>query len=119
MDEAMEKRWRERSEDVLSGMKAWRLAHPKATLRESEEAAAERMSRREAQLVQGTALASPQRTGSQLPEEEHPRCRVCELLLRECGEHTRTLQGTGGKAIALKRHDGTGSLCGAGLFPPG
>lgn len=119
MDEAMEKRWRELSEEVLSGMKEWRLAHPKATLREIEEAASERMSRLEAQLVQGTALASAQRTWSQLPEEEQPRCRVCELLLRERGEHTRKLQGKGGKEITLKRHYGTCPLCGAGLFPPG
>ena len=33
MDEAMEHRWRELSEEVLSGMKEWRLAHPKATIR--------------------------------------------------------------------------------------
>ena len=119
MDEAMEQRWRELSEEVLSGMKEWRVAHPKATLREIEEAASERISRLEAQLVQGTALASSQRTWSQLPEEEQPRCQVCELLLRERGEHTRTLQGKGGKEIRLQRQYGTCPLCGAGLFPPG
>lgn len=37
MDEAMEKRWRELSEEVLSGMKEWRLAHPSATFREIED----------------------------------------------------------------------------------
>lgn len=45
LDETMEKRWRELSEEVLSGMKAWRLAHPKATFRESEQAVQERTSR--------------------------------------------------------------------------
>jgi hypothetical protein len=119
MDEAMEQRWRELSEEVLSGMKEWRFAHPKATLQEIEEAAAERMSRLEAQLIQGTALSSQKRTWSHLPEEEQPRCKVCELILRERGEHTRKLQGKGGKEITLKRQYGTCPFCGAGLFPPG
>lgn len=43
MDEAMEKRWRERSEEALSGRKEWRQAHPDATFREMEEAVHERM----------------------------------------------------------------------------
>ena len=37
MDEAMEKRWQELSEEVLSGMKKWRPSHPKATFREIEQ----------------------------------------------------------------------------------
>jgi hypothetical protein len=55
MDEATEKRWEELSEEVLSGMKEWRHAHPTATFRESEDAVHERMSRLEAQLLQDTA----------------------------------------------------------------
>jgi hypothetical protein len=77
------------------------------------------MSRLEAQLVQDTALASPQRKWSQLPEEDQPKCPVCELLLRERGEKSRKLQGKGGREITLKRQYGTCPLCGTGLFPPG
>jgi hypothetical protein len=119
MNEAQEKQWRELSEEVLSGMKEWRLAHPKATFREIEDAVAERMSRLEAKLVEGTAQESQQRKWSQQPEAEQPRCPVCELILRERGEQTRTLQGRGGKNIRLKREYGTCPNCGAGLFPPG
>lgn len=119
MDEAREQRWRERSEEVLSGMKEWRLAHPKASVQEGEEAAAERLSRLEAQRIQGTALSSQKRTWSHLPEEEQPRCNVCEVMLRERGEQTRKRQGKGGKEITLTRPYGTGPFCGAGLFPPG
>ncbi len=44
MDEAMEKRWPELSEEVLSEMKEWRVAHPEATFREIEDAVQEHMS---------------------------------------------------------------------------
>ena len=35
--------WDELAEEVLSGMKAWRLQHPKATLRQIEAALDERL----------------------------------------------------------------------------
>lgn len=119
MDEDQEKQWRERSEDVLSGRKEWRMVHPKATVRESEDAASARMRRREAQRVQGSAVARSQRSCSQRPEEAHLRCRVCDLRRHERGEHTRTVQGKGGNDITRKRASGTCPLYGAGLFPPG
>ena len=36
-------RWHELAEDVLTGMKEWRLQHPKATLSEMERALDERL----------------------------------------------------------------------------
>ncbi len=38
-----EQQWRTLSEEVISGMKEWRDQHPKATLREIEEALDERL----------------------------------------------------------------------------
>jgi hypothetical protein len=87
----------------LSGMNKWRLAHPRATLREIEQAVGERMSRLEAQVVQDTALASAQRTWSKAPKEEQPTCPVCEMLLQARGEHQRTLQDKGGRDSTLTR----------------
>jgi Zn-dependent oligopeptidase len=58
MDEAMEQHWRSLSEEVISGVKEWQLAHPKATFREIEEEVHERMSRLEAQLVQEATITS-------------------------------------------------------------
>jgi hypothetical protein len=60
MDDAMETCWRERSEDVLGGMKAWRVAHPTTTCREIEDTVHEHMHRREAQMGQESALDSTQ-----------------------------------------------------------
>lgn len=64
MDEATEQRWRELSEEVLSGMKERRQAHPKATFREIEQAVQERLSRLEAQILQDVALVHSQETSS-------------------------------------------------------
>jgi hypothetical protein len=37
--------WRELSDEVISGMKEWRLQHPRATFREIEAAVDERLAR--------------------------------------------------------------------------
>ena len=118
MDEAMEKRWRELSEEVLNGMKEWRLAHPKATFREIEDAVHERMSRLEAQLVQETTLASELTDWQQAPAAERPTCPNCGTPLVSRGKRQRELQSRGGQSIQLKRTYGTCPSCGMGLFPP-
>jgi hypothetical protein len=119
MDEAMEQRWRELSEEVLSGMKEWRLAHPKATFREIEEAVHERMSRLEAQMLQETALASGTTDWAEAPAQEQPTCPNCGTPLQARGKRKRGLQGPGGQEILLNRSYGTCPGCGIGVFPPG
>jgi hypothetical protein len=119
MDEAMDHAWQELSEEVLTGIKEWRLAHPKATFREIEQAVHERMSRLEARLLQDAALAS--RTAgdwNEAPEGDRPCCPVCQTPLQGRGKHARRLQGTGGQEVRLVRSYGTCPTCGVGLFPP-
>jgi len=82
MDEALEKRWQELSEEVLSGMKEWRLAHPTATFRESEEAVRARMSRMEAHLLQESALNSKQTDWAKEPKDKRPICPTCGTALQ-------------------------------------
>lgn len=115
MDEAREKRWRELSEEVLSGMKEWRLAHPRATFREIEQAVQERLHQLEIQLVQDVALGSSQRDWHPLAAAS-PRCPVCETPLQKRGKQTRRLQGRGGNKIRLERSYGTCPVCGAGVL---
>jgi YgiT-type zinc finger domain-containing protein len=119
MDEALERRWRELSEEVWSGMKDWRLAHPSATFREIEEAVHERMSRMEAQLLQEAALASKQTDWAKEPKERRPTCPNCGTTLQPRGKQRRELQSRGGETIQLERTYGTCPRCGMGLFPPG
>ena len=69
--------WRALSEEILNGMKEWRQAHPKATLREIEEAVTQRMSRLTARMIQNMALSSPTSEWSMLPPPERPVCPHC------------------------------------------
>ncbi len=43
--EDMDARWHQVAEDVMTGMKEWRIQHPKATFREVEAALDERLAR--------------------------------------------------------------------------
>lgn len=96
MDEAMEKRWRERSEAVH-----------------------ERMSRLEAQLLQETTLASELTDWQQASVAQRPTCPTCGTTLVPRGKRQRALQSRGGQTIKVVRTYGTCPSCGMGLFPPG
>lgn len=119
MDEPLEKRWQELSEEVLNGMKEWRLAHPQATFREIEEAVQARMNRLGAQMTQEMALTSEKRDWAQDPVEKRPKCPNCGTALQSRGKRTRTLQSQGGEMLHLTRQYGSCPSCGMGLFPPG
>ncbi len=68
MEDALDVTWRRQSEEMLSGMKEWRLVHPKAMLREIEQEASERVSRLQARLVHDIALNSASAEWSSLPQ---------------------------------------------------
>jgi RNase P subunit RPR2 len=117
----MDSQWRALSEEILSGMKEWRLAHPQATLREIEQAAAERVSHLQARMVQDAASASAMNQWQQQPQEARPTCPRCATAtaLVARGQQTRRLQSAGGREIELRRTYGTCPSCGMGFFPPG
>ena len=50
--EDLDARWHELAEDVMTGMKEWRLQHPKATFREIEAALDERLARLRARMLE-------------------------------------------------------------------
>jgi RNase P subunit RPR2 len=118
MDEEMDRTWQALSEEVLSGMKEWRLAHPKATFREIEQAVEERVNRLKARMLQDAALASEARDWTLEPEQQRPTCPRCGTTLQARGTHARRLQAIGGQDITLSRSYGTCPTCGVGLFPP-
>lgn len=118
MDQETEEQWRVLSEQLLTDVKEWRRAHPKATLREIEEEIHARMSRLEAQLIEDTAQESTSRVWSGNSPQERPRCPVCQSPLQARGKRARTLQAAGGQEVTLKREYGTCPTCGTGLFPP-
>jgi hypothetical protein len=112
-----EQRWREISEDVITGMREWREQHPQATMREIESALDERLARLRARMLQDTALSS--RARDWRGEGEGVKCPECETKLELRGKQKRYLQTHGGEEMELSREYGKCPNCGVGLFPPG
>lgn len=114
----LEARWRELTEDVLTGMKEWRLQHPKATLRQIEEALDEHLAKVRARMLEDAALASAASDLSAAGVGERPACPHCGGRLEAHGQDTRELTTTGHQTVRLTRTYAVCPACGAGLFPP-
>jgi len=116
--EKAEGTWQETSAEALSGIKAWREAHPKATLRDIEAAVDERLGRLRRQIVEDVALASEAvewGTGG----AGRVVCPVCGAGLEARGKAKRELTTGYDQSIKLERRYGVCPVCQTGLFPPG
>ena len=109
--------WVQKSQEILSDMKEWRRAHPKATFVEIEDEVQKRMMQLEAQVLQEAAQDRSSREWGAALGEEPPRCPKCAVPLQARGKHKRTLQGNGGQSISLQRTYGTCPSCGERFFP--
>jgi len=110
--------WLSKSAKILSDVKEWRKAHPKATCVEIEDEVHRQMMQMEAQLLQDAAQESASRTWGKGTSGEAPRCPTCQVPLQARDQQTRTFQGTGGESVTLLRTYGTCPNCGESLFPP-
>src|SRR5258708_21615960 len=88
--------WDFLSEEVLTGMREWRIAHPKATFVEIETALDERLNRLRARMLSDSAQASAATDWTGRPEGERPHCPECGGLLVSRGPRIRRLQRRGG-----------------------
>lgn len=111
--------WNQLAREVMSGMKEWRLQHPKATLYEIEAALDERLGKMRARMLEDVALASAAADVSQLAEAKQPTCPACGTVLTARGQPTRELTTHFEQMLALKRSYTVCPACSAGLFPPG
>jgi YgiT-type zinc finger domain-containing protein len=116
IEEKAEEGWRLLSEEVISGIKEWRVQHPRATLREMEMELDQRLSRVRARMLEDLALASRARDWA---GERKEVCPECGGELKRHGLEERHLQTEGGQEIRLERRYGVCTTCGAGFFPPG
>lgn len=114
----IEDRWRELAEEAMSGMKEWRLAHPKAKLSEIEAALDERLAKVRARMLEDAAQVSAAADIAGAREAEMPRCPECGEKLADQGQDTRELATAGNQTITLRRSYGLCPRCGARLFPP-
>jgi hypothetical protein len=96
--------WLTKSAKILSDVKEWRKAHPKATFVEIEDEVHRRMMQLEAQLLQDAAQESSSQTWGKETGETAPRCPTCQMPLQARGQHARTLQGNGGESVTRLSH---------------
>lgn len=119
MREDFDSRWHELAEEVISGMKEWRLQHPKASLREIEQALDERWAKMRARMMQDVALASAAANIQAAQAEERAVCPKCGRVLEARGTQERRVTTHHNQEVRLKRSYGVCPTCGAGFFPPG
>jgi hypothetical protein len=114
----IEAAWHREAEAVISGMKEWRQAHPRATFAEIEAALDARLDGMRARLLEDLALASGATDLSGGPGER-PRCPECAVELEARGAHERQVVTRGDRAVRLRRRYAACPHCGGGRFPPG
>ena len=114
-----DRKWEKLAEEVLSGMKEWRVQHPRATLSEMEVALDERLNRMRARMLEDMALASRVANLREAEAEARPTCSHCGEPLASRGRGKRRIQTNGGENIILKRSYGVCPKCKVGFFPPG
>ena len=117
--ERREADWRTATEDVLTGMREWRTAHPKASFAELEVAVEERLGRLRVRLLEDAALGATSETGAgALTGMACPECGSASGGLEGRGRRARRITVQGNQAVRLAREYGVCPACGVGLFPP-
>ena len=111
-------RWHQLAEEVITGMKEWRLQHPKATYREIETALDERLARVRARMLEDAALVS-RAVEWEAESVDHPVCAQCGTPLQPRGKEPRELTTEYDQVIRLERRYGVCPKCETGLFPLG
>ena len=110
--------WRQLTEEIMIGMREWRVQHPKATLREIETELDARLAHARARMLEDLALQSTAATWQDAARLQTPTCPECGTPLDERGTHPRTLLTHGGQELTLERSYAVCPSCGSGLFPP-
>jgi predicted RNA-binding Zn-ribbon protein involved in translation (DUF1610 family) len=112
-------RWEELSQEVMTGMKEWRVEHPRATLSEIEQALDERLGRMRARMLEDLALASAAADLSAETAQPRAVCPDCGSALESRGQKRRQLKTHSDQPLVLWRSYGVCPTCQVGFFPPG
>ena len=108
--------WAAMIDEVITGMRDWRTAHPHATFTEIEAAIDERLHGLRARMIEEAALA--QRAAA-TAECTAGACALCGGPLRPRGQHERPVRVHGDQRVRLRRPYLVCTRCGRGAFPPG
>jgi hypothetical protein len=102
-------RWQRAATAMETEVRAWRRAHPEATLTDIEQALDVHLDAARAALVAEMAVDVP---------DEDERCPDCGGALLRRGTRRRTLRTRGDTPVALTRSYRWCPACEAGRFPP-
>ena len=116
--EDLDARWHELTEDVITGMKDWRVQHPTATFREIEAALDERLARIRARMLEDAALLSRAAELETEGSAERLTCPECGVPLQARGKQPRDLVTQHDQPIHLERQYAVCPQCEQGFFPP-
>ncbi len=109
---------RQMSTEILTDIKEWRKANPRATYVEIEDEVHKRLMQLEARLIEDAIQESPSREWGRGSGIDAAQCPKCAAALQARGKQKRTLQGNGGQSVTLSRTYGICPKCGESLFPP-
>lgn len=109
--------WNALAAEVLTGFRAWRAAHPTATLTEIEDDLDRRLHGMRARLLEDAAVRSA--TADLGRTAARPACPACGAPMQADGREQRRLTTTGDEVLTLTRSHARCPACGTGLFPPG
>lgn len=119
MRKDFDEQWEEVAAEVLSGMKEWRMQHPKASLKEIERALDQQLGKMRVRMLRDAALASAAADMRAAEARERVVCQECGGRLVERGVAVRQLVTQQNQVLELERSYCVCSECGAGVFPPG
>lgn len=112
-------KWQAIAEEAMSGMKGWRLEHPRATMQEIEEELDERLAKLRVQMLTDTAMASESTEIRGGTAAERALCPACGKAVEARGKQERLLTSQHNQVVRLERSYGVCPQCEAGFFPSG
>lgn len=111
--------WDELMTEVRASMKAWRIAHPKATFKAMELELNARFAQAKARMLGDMAQASALADLSGTASSEERKCPQCGGKLRSKGKRKRRLTSEHDQPVELERSYLECATCGFKVFPPG
>ncbi len=113
------RKWPGVAEEAMSGMKEWRLEHPRATMVEIEEELDKRLAKLRVQMLTDTAMASDSTEMTSGVEAVRAVCLECGKGLEARGKQERLLTSQHNQVVRLERSYGVSAQCEGGFFPSG
>ncbi len=116
--EDVDAQWHKLTDEVITGMKEWRMGHPKATFREIETELDQRLAIVRARMLEDAALLSRATEAESDTPAQALTCPACGHTLQARGKQPRTLITQYDQQVHLAREYAVCPESGNGFFPP-